>query len=53
MRHLDHTYKDGALSKIPAVDVSDERAIDAFTLGLQQGDLVEEWGELSQGQYQN
>jgi hypothetical protein len=29
-----------------AVDVSDERAIDAFTLGLQQGDLVEEMGRI-------
>jgi hypothetical protein len=27
-----------------AVAVSDERAIDAFTLGLQRGDLVEEMG---------
>jgi hypothetical protein len=29
-----------------AVDVSDERAIDAFTLGLRQGDLVEEMGRI-------
>jgi hypothetical protein len=29
-----------------AVEVSDERAIDAFTLGLQQGDLVEEMGRI-------
>jgi hypothetical protein len=29
-----------------AVEVSDERAIDAFTLGLQQRDLVEEMGRI-------
>jgi hypothetical protein len=29
-----------------AVEVSDERAIDAFTLGLRRGDLVEEMGRL-------
>jgi hypothetical protein len=29
-----------------AVEVSDERAIDAFTLGLQRGDLVEEMGRI-------
>jgi hypothetical protein len=29
-----------------AVEVSDERAIDAFTLGLRQGDLVEEMGRI-------
>jgi hypothetical protein len=28
------------------VDVSDERAIDAFTLGLRRGDLVEEMGRI-------
>jgi hypothetical protein len=29
-----------------AVEVSDERAIDAFMLGLQRGDLVEEIGRI-------
>jgi hypothetical protein len=29
-----------------AVEVSDERAIDAFTLGLRRGDLVEEMGRI-------
>jgi hypothetical protein len=29
-----------------AVEVLDERAIDAFTLGLQRGDLVEEKGRI-------
>jgi hypothetical protein len=29
-----------------AVEVSDERAIDAFTLGLRRGDLVEEMGKI-------
>jgi hypothetical protein len=29
-----------------AVEVSDERAIDAFTVGLQRGDLVEEMGRI-------
>jgi hypothetical protein len=33
-------------SKNSAVKVSDERAIDAFTLGLQRGELVEEMGRL-------
>jgi hypothetical protein len=28
------------------VEISDERAIDTFTLGLRQGDLVEEMGRL-------
>jgi hypothetical protein len=45
MRHLDHTYKDGALKK-SIVDVSDERAIDVFTLGLRRGDLVKEMGRI-------
>jgi hypothetical protein len=30
-----------------AVEVSDERAIDAFTLGLRRGDLVEEMGRIN------
>jgi hypothetical protein len=33
-----------SIIKNSAVEVSDERAIDAFTLGLQRGDLVEEMG---------
>jgi hypothetical protein len=33
-----------SIIKNSAVDVSDKRAIDAFTLGLRQGDLVEEMG---------
>jgi hypothetical protein len=32
--------------KNSAVEVLDERAIDAFTLGLRQGDLVEEMGRI-------
>jgi hypothetical protein len=32
--------------KNSAVEVSDERAIDTFTLGLRQGDLVEEMGRI-------
>jgi hypothetical protein len=32
--------------KNSAVDVSDKRAIDAFTLGLRRGDLVEEMGRI-------
>jgi hypothetical protein len=32
--------------KNSTVEVSDERAIDAFTLGLRQGDLVEEMGRI-------
>jgi hypothetical protein len=35
-----------SIIKNSAVEVSDERAIDAFTLGLQRGDLVEEMGRL-------
>jgi hypothetical protein len=33
-----------SIIKNSAVEVSDERAIDAFTLGLRRGDLVEEMG---------
>jgi hypothetical protein len=33
-----------SIIKNSAVDVSDERAIDAFTVGLRQADLVEEMG---------
>jgi hypothetical protein len=33
-----------SIIKNSAVDISDERAIDAFTLGLRRGDLVEEMG---------
>jgi hypothetical protein len=33
-----------SIIKNSTVDISDERAIDAFTLGLRQGDLVEEMG---------
>jgi hypothetical protein len=32
--------------KNSAVEVSDERAIDAFTPGLRRGDLVEEMGRI-------
>jgi hypothetical protein len=39
--------------KNSAVDLSDERAIDAFTLGLRRGDLVKEWDESNQGKYQS
>jgi hypothetical protein len=35
-----------SIIKKSAVKVSDERAIDAFTLGLQRGDLVEEMGRI-------
>jgi hypothetical protein len=35
-----------SIIKNSAVKVSDERAIDAFTLGLQRGDLVKEMGRL-------
>jgi hypothetical protein len=35
-----------SIIKNSAVKVSDERAIDAFTLGLQQGDLIEEMGRI-------
>jgi hypothetical protein len=35
-----------SIIKNSAVEVSDERAIDAFTLGLQRGDLVEEMGQI-------
>jgi hypothetical protein len=35
-----------SIIKNSAVDVSDERAIDAFTLGLRRGDLVEEMGRI-------
>jgi hypothetical protein len=35
-----------SITKNSAVEVSDERAIDAFTLGLRRGDLVEEMGRI-------
>jgi hypothetical protein len=35
-----------SIIKNSAVEVSDERAIDAFTLGLQRGDLVDEMGRI-------
>jgi hypothetical protein len=35
-----------SIIKNSAVEVSDERAIDAFTLGLRRGDLVEEMGRI-------
>jgi hypothetical protein len=35
-----------SIIKNSAVDISDERAIDAFTLGLRRGDLVEEIGRI-------
>jgi hypothetical protein len=35
-----------SIIKNSVVDVSDERAIDAFTLGLRRGDLVEEMGRI-------
>jgi hypothetical protein len=35
-----------SIIKNSAVDVSDERAIDAFTLGLRRGDLVKEMGRI-------
>jgi hypothetical protein len=35
-----------SIIKNSAVDVSDERAIDTFTLGLRRGDLVEEIGQI-------
>jgi hypothetical protein len=39
-----------SIIKNSAVKVSDERAIDAFTLGLQRGDLVEEMGRIDTSQ---
>jgi hypothetical protein len=36
-----------SIIKNSAVDVSDERAIDAFTVGLQRADLVEEMGRIN------
>jgi hypothetical protein len=35
-----------SIIKNSTVDVSDERAIDAFTMGLRQADLVEEMGHI-------
>jgi hypothetical protein len=35
-----------SIIKNSTVEVSDERAINAFTLGLRQGDLVEEMGRI-------
>jgi hypothetical protein len=35
-----------SIIKNSTVEVSDERAIDTFTLGLQRGDLVEEMGQI-------
>jgi hypothetical protein len=35
-----------SIIKKSAVEVSDERAIDAFTLGLRRGDIVEEMGRI-------
>jgi hypothetical protein len=35
-----------SIIKNSAVEVSDERAIDAFTLGLRRGDLVKELGRI-------
>jgi hypothetical protein len=35
-----------SIVKILAVEVSDERAIDAFIVGLRRGDLVEEMGRI-------
>jgi hypothetical protein len=35
-----------SIIKNSAVEVSDERAIDAFTLGLRRGTLVEEMGRI-------
>jgi hypothetical protein len=35
-----------SIIKNPAVEVSDERAIDAFMLRLRRGDLVEEMGRI-------
>jgi hypothetical protein len=35
-----------SLIKNSAVEVSDERAIDAFIIGLRRGDLVEEMGRI-------
>jgi hypothetical protein len=35
-----------SIIKNSAVEVSDERAIDAFIVGLRQGDLVEEMGRI-------
>jgi hypothetical protein len=43
IRHLGHTFKG---IKNSAVEVLDERAINAFTLGLRRGDLVEEMGRI-------
>jgi hypothetical protein len=37
-----------SIIKNSTVEVSDERAIDAFTLGLRRGDLVEEMGKIKQ-----
>jgi hypothetical protein len=42
MRHLWYIFKGGASSRTLQSKFRDERAIDAFTLGLQQGYLVEE-----------
>jgi hypothetical protein len=44
MKHFDHIYNGGASLKNSVVDVSDERAMDAFTIGLRRADLVEEMG---------
>jgi hypothetical protein len=46
MKHFDHIYNDGASLNNSVVDVSDERAIDAFTIGLWRADLVEEMGRI-------
>jgi hypothetical protein len=35
-----------SIIKNSAVEVSDERAIDAFIIGLRRGDLVEEMGRI-------
>jgi hypothetical protein len=45
-KHCGHTSKDGVLSKKLAVEVSDERAIDAFIIRLRRRDLVEEMGRI-------
>jgi hypothetical protein len=42
-----------SIIKNSSVEVSDERAIDAFTLGLRRGDLVKKLAGLSQEQYQS
>jgi hypothetical protein len=36
-----------SIIKNSAVEVSDERAIDAFIIGLRRGDLVEEMGRIN------